>query len=89
MPAHKCCLFTGAVEEERRDVYVCLVPARCLKNLGGFSRICDGLILVDLGQENMNLMSQTNCFISHAQMLTLFTHFFNSGRQIQKPRKVD
>lgn len=31
MPAHKRCLFTGAVEEERRDVYVCLVPVSCLK----------------------------------------------------------
>lgn len=31
MPAHKCCLFTGAVEEERRDVDVCLVAVSCLK----------------------------------------------------------
>lgn len=99
MPAHKCCLFTGAVEEERRDVYVCLVPVSCLKknvlhvclqicpNLGGFSHVCDGLILVDFSHENMSLItvSQTNDFISHAPMLT----FFSSGRQFRKPRKVD
>lgn len=31
MPAHKCCLFTGDVEEDRCDVCLFLLPVSCLK----------------------------------------------------------